>query len=79
MKIQVVSAKDGRHELITITEPVTILRGENMDRLVCGTTEHWFNKDGTYDGWGMNLEGTTMSTEEAAKLVDAVEKARVFP
>lgn len=79
MHIQVVSAQSGRHELITITEPVTIMRGEKMDRLICATTEHWFKKDGTYDGWGMDLSDTHMTPEEIIKLVDAVEKGRVFP
>jgi hypothetical protein len=79
MHIQVVSAKDGRHELITLTDPVTILRGEKMDRLICGNIEHWFTKDGTYDGWGMNLEGMNLTPDEARALIDNVEKSRVFP
>jgi hypothetical protein len=79
MHIQVVSAEGGRHELITVTEPVTILRGEKLNRLICGATEHWFKKDGTYDGWGMNLQGTDLSPEEISKLVDEVDRNRVFP
>jgi hypothetical protein len=79
MHIQVVSAKDGRHELITLTDPVEILRGEKMDRLICGTIEHWFRKDGRYDGWGMDLEDTTMTPDEIRTMIDAVERSRVFP
>jgi hypothetical protein len=78
MHIQVVSTEGGRHELITLTEPVTILCGETLDRLICGATEHWFRKDGTYDGWGINLADTKMTPEEISKLVDEVEKGRVF-
>lgn len=79
MHIQVVSAKDGRHEMITITDPVTIERGGELNRLICGTVEHWFKEDGTYDGWGMNLENAVMTPEELSNLIAAVEKSRVFP
>ena len=64
MHIQVVSAEDGRHELITITHPVTIERGGELNRLICGTVEHWFTEDGTYDGYTQT---------------DVVERSRVFP
>ena len=57
MNIQVVSAEGERHELITITQPVTIVRGEKLDRLICGDVEHWFTKDGKYDGWNTNVAG----------------------
>jgi hypothetical protein len=79
MHIQVVSAKDGRHELITLTDVVEILRGEKMNRLVCGTIEHWFRKDGTYDGWGLNLEGTNLTPDEIRAKIESVEKSRMFP
>jgi hypothetical protein len=79
MNIQVVSAKDGRHELITLTPPVTILRGEKLSRLVCGNVEHWFNNDGTYDGWGMNVANMDMTPDEMRAFVEAVERSRVFP
>jgi hypothetical protein len=77
MNIQVVSAKDGRHELIVITEPMTIVRGAKLNRLICEPTEHWFKQDGTYDGWGMNC--TDMTPEQIKTLIDVVEKSRVFP
>ena len=57
MKILVVSAVDGRHELITLTEPVTIVRGDKFNRLICATgMEHWFDLDGTYDGWTVEIK-----------------------
>jgi len=81
MKIRVVSAKGGRHENITLSEPLTISKGDNLNKLISGDgMEHWFKPDGTYDGWGMDISSANLSSvEQAQALVAAIEKEREFP
>jgi len=79
MNIQVVSARGGKHELITIVEPVKIVRTGTMTRLICGHVEHWFNSDGTYDGWGVDLRNTEMTPAEISAFIQTIEESRVFP
>jgi hypothetical protein len=83
MKIQVVRA-DGNKEVLTLTEPVTIIRG-GLNRLVCSTgMEHWFTADGVYDGWGMDVSGSglvadpsvPLSAQEAGGFIAAIENDR---
>lgn len=72
----VVSHKDGTKERLTMLGPLTLMRGEKLDRILTATgTEHWFDKDGYYDGWGrsQNLEG---DPEDALKLADAISNER---
>lgn len=80
IQIQVVSAKDGRHELITLTEPLTLVEGETLNRIVTGTrVEHWFTPEGAYDGWGMDVSAEDLNASEARQLIEAVEAGRRFP
>ena len=86
MKIQVVR-RNGSHEILTLTEPLTIVRGTHMNRLKTSTgMDHFFNEDGTYDGWGMAVNITvpdshseTNLPEEAKAFIDEIEKGREFP
>ena len=82
MKIQVVR-NDGSREAITLTEPLTVIRGDRMNRLVCQTgMEHWFTEDGIYDGWGMAVKisapdsSSTDLPAEASEFIDAIERDR---
>lgn len=75
MKIQVIRC-DGKTETITLTDPVSISRGEGMNCLKTSTGfEHFFTQDGIYDGWGMSFAG---SFEEAESVIEEVEKGREF-
>jgi hypothetical protein len=48
-----VQHKDGHIETLDIAKPVSMLEGAELDRIVCSDgTEHFFTKDGYYDGWG---------------------------
>jgi len=48
-----VQHRDGRIETLHIAKPVSMLEGSELDRIVCSDgTEHFFTKDGYYDGWG---------------------------
>jgi len=79
MRIQVVSARDGRHELINLLDPVEIQhRDDGYGCFISAGIEHWFNSDGTYDGWSMDLENTTMTPDEVTMLLLGIEKNRVF-
>jgi hypothetical protein len=73
MKIAVMR-ESGASEVITLTEPIEIRRGEFMNCLKTSTGfEHFFLPDGTYDGWGMPFDGTQ---DEAAAVIEAIEKDR---
>ena len=49
MKIEV-SRKDGSTEIITLTEPLTVVRGEHFNILKTSTgMEHWFTPEGKYE------------------------------
>ena len=51
-----VQHKDGRIETLDIAQSVSILEGAELDRIVCADgTEHFFTKDGHYDGWGAGV------------------------
>ena len=43
--------EEGTRELLALVRPVQIIQGRHLDRLVSGDgMEHWFTKDGYYDG-----------------------------
>ena len=66
--------EDGRIETIAIEgEVVRIVSGHNLDRLVSGNREHFFTKDGFYDGWGM---AACYTPGEAGELIEAIERRR---
>jgi hypothetical protein len=51
-----VQYKDGRIETLDISQAISILEGVELDRMVCSDgTEHYFTKDGHYDGWGTGV------------------------
>jgi len=51
-----VQHKDGRVETLDIAQSASILEGAELDRIVSsGGTEHFFTKDGYYDGWGKGI------------------------
>jgi hypothetical protein len=51
-----VQYKDGRIETLDISQSISILEGVELDRIVCSDgTEHYFTKDGHYDGWGTGV------------------------
>lgn len=86
MKIDVIH-RNGTREIIVLTEPLVISRGDGMNRLACSTgMEHWFNEDGTYDGWGMAVgagysspDGTLEGSPDAMDLIQRTEADREFP
>jgi hypothetical protein len=81
MKIQVVR-QDGRHETLTLTEPLTLVRGERQNTLVTQTgMEHFFTQEGRYDGWGMPVGGIAVPANQEGfnhikEFIDAVENDR---
>ena len=85
MKIRVIRANHTQ-EVITLTEPLTIIRREAMNRIATSTgMEHWFTEEGIYDGWGMNTNITVPEPpgnslpQEAAEFIEQIEKDREFP
>jgi hypothetical protein len=54
MKIRVV--RDSEDEsVIELTGVCVIREGETLDRISCGADDWFFDKDGNYDGHGVNL------------------------
>ena len=51
MKLIVVY-RDGRQREIDVPPDATVALGEGLNRLTNGCIEHWFDRDGYYDGWG---------------------------
>lgn len=72
MNMQVVR-EDGRTETITIREPVAVVHGNDLDRLVSADAEHFFTKSGFYDGWGC---ATRLDESEAGRLIETLEAGR---
>jgi hypothetical protein len=70
-----VQHKDGRIETIEIAQPVSILEGVELDRIVGSDgMEHFFTKEGYYDGWGTGAP--PVRREQSKKITDAVESQR---
>ena len=76
MKIQVVH-RDGVLETLDVKGPLQIVDGrEHMNHFTDASgTDHYFNLDGTYDGWGRGCVEAT--SEEARWLVEDIESRRV--
>jgi hypothetical protein len=72
MKIRVVH-KDGRIETLTLGGAVECREGHELDRLVASDGEHFFTKDGYYDGWGRAVLATPA---DAARLRATIETLR---
>ena len=76
MKITV-KRKDGL-ETLTLTEPLTIERGDPLNVLVTSTgMRHYFTAEGIYDGWEMDVSGMGFqSWEEAKAFAEKVDSER---
>lgn len=73
MKIRV-EHEDGRIETLTLKGDITISEGKALDRMRVGGMEHFFTKDGHYDGWGGAIE----DSRRAQETIDEVEARRAF-
>jgi hypothetical protein len=78
MKI-IVQHEKGEREVITLTEPLQIVRGLDLNRIVTATgMEHFFTLEGYYDGFGRGAaEG--MTEEDANTMLDQLINEREFP
>ena len=73
MKIRV-HRGDGNIETITLKLPAMIAEGSMLDRITDSTgMEHFFTKDGIYDGWGRAVS-CDMST--AIGMIEETEARR---
>lgn len=78
MKIIVVHENQSQ-EIVTLTEPLKIVRGGSLNRLVTATgMEHFFTEAGYYDGFGRAVS-EPVTEEQAAALIDALDSEREFP
>ena len=76
--VQVVRA-NGDHEKLTMTGPLTLLISSGLDRIVTSTgMEHWFTKEGIYDGWGMEFAEPVPcdDPQDALDLATAIDNER---
>ena len=56
MKMRV-QQRDGKIQTLDIYPPFSILEGADLDRIILSDgTEHFFTKEGYYDGWGRSKE-----------------------
>lgn len=80
MKVMVVR-KNGSVENVTLTEPLKIERGENLNALITATgMRHYFREDGVYDGWELDVSAMRFATpEEALAFANQVDSEREFP
>jgi hypothetical protein len=52
MKMRV-QQRDGKIQTLEISPPFSILEGVQQDRIILSDgTQHFFTKEGYYDGWG---------------------------
>lgn len=80
MKVQVVRV-DGSVEAIELVGRIIVKEPEGglgMISLESTGADHYFTKDGQYDGWGLAVSG--LDESEATSVADAIERNRqVFP
>jgi len=70
----IVTKRDGDIECITLTEPILVVRSPKMNVLLTATgTSHFFDSEGYYDGWGMQL-GQGVPQEDAYKIAIQTQK-----
>ena len=75
MKIRVMH-ESGATEVIELPLGAsTVFDGVRLDRIQSGNMEHFFTKDGYYDGWGAAVSATA---DEAREIIEAVESERVI-
>ena len=72
MKIRV-QQENGNIETIDVCDTAEVQVGNQLDRLVTQGAEHFFTKDGYYDGWG---RGVSCSPSEAKKVLNQTELKR---
>jgi hypothetical protein len=72
MKLRV-QHKDGTIETIRLGGSINVSEGKTLDHLVDGGVEHYFTKDGFYDGWS-----SSESPEDADKIIRRAERRREF-
>jgi hypothetical protein len=60
MKMRV-QQRDGKVQTLDIVPPFSILEGVDLDRIVVADGEHFFTKEGYYDGWGKSTSQTRES------------------
>jgi len=72
MKIRV-QHDDGRIETLTVKgESIDVREGQQLDRLQTASgMEHFFTKEGYYDGWGGAVEESPQRAHEIIKEVGA--------
>ena len=75
MRIRV-QRRDGRIEVLTISEDTRVVAGPVLHRLSDGRRDDYFTPEGYYDGWGMGAE--EMTPEQAADTIAAIEGARII-
>ena len=74
MKLRV-QHKDGHIETVDVTQPVAILEGIKLDRIVGSDgMQHFFTKDGYYDGWGTSVP--PVRSDQGKKMIDPIESQR---
>ncbi|MGA8215916.1 MAG: hypothetical protein WB799_20150 [Candidatus Sulfotelmatobacter sp.] len=79
MKIRVQHG-DGRIETLTIKGRLRVSEGRELDRIHTETgMEHYFTKDGHYDGWGGNVSDPQRAMEireevEARRDIEGVQR-----
>ena len=80
MEIMVVR-RNGTKERIVLKTPLTV-KEYGTDAVYSGVlisgegTRHYFNRNGTYDGWELNVEQQDLSIDEAKQLVSTIETQR---
>jgi len=65
---------DGTRETISFSLPAVCFAGKKMNYISSQEITHWFNSNGTYDGWSKNTDG--MSEEEVNKMIEKIEENR---
>ena len=54
-----VTMETGEQRVVDLEPPLTVTEGTVLDRLIDGNgVEHFFTKQGAYDGWGCCVRGT---------------------
>jgi hypothetical protein len=72
MKIRV-EHEDGRIETLTIKGALRVSEGKELDRIQTDSgMEHFFTKDGHYDGWG----GSPSDPQRAKEITKEIEARR---
>ena len=72
MKLRV-QHEDGSIETITLGGTLECREGCHLDRLQAPDLEHFFTKDGYYDGWG---RATNATPADAARLLQTIDLTR---